>query len=124
MVKVANDEVRIDGDLTSPLSEAPVSGVPLRVVVGLPGAQDASVLASPSQLEAPIIRTCALSTVLPESDTTRSQAHLRHHLVIADASEATAALRAEPDLLDGLATAGAAALALTGDPHGEAGSSS
>lgn len=121
MVKVANDEVSIDGDLTSPLSEAPVSGVPLRVVVGLPGAQDASVLASPSQLEAPILRTCPLAAALPTADSPHGQARLRHHLVIAEASEATTALRAEPGLLEHLAAAGAAALAVTGVAQGEAG---
>ena len=46
MVKVANDDVRIDGDLTSPEQAAAVSGVPLRVVTELPSARRAVVQAS------------------------------------------------------------------------------
>lgn len=111
MVKVANDQPRIDGDLTSPSDEPTVTGVPLRVVTELPSARRAVVQGSSGQLQTPVVRT---STWVQALDRLETGASLRHHLVIARSDAAHAALAGRPDVLGRLARAGVAALAVTG----------
>lgn len=118
MVKVANDEVRIDGDLTSPATEAAVSGVPLRGVTELSATRGAVVVATSGQLQAPVVRT---STLVEALDRLETRTPLGHHLVIAGCDAVTDTVEARSDVLDRLATAGVAALAVTGAPeHGRA----
>ena len=101
MVKVANDEARIDGDLTAPLSEAPVSGVPLRVVVGLPGAAGRLGPGLPLPARGP-----RRPHVRPRGRAADHGQPARHGRACATTSssprrsEATTALRAEPGLLE------------------------
>jgi len=110
MVKVANDEVRIDGDLTSPMLDAVVSGVPLRTVTDLSAARGAVVVASREQLQAPVVRTVALVDALDRLETGEP---LAHQLVLARADALRDALTTRPEVAERLASAGVAALAVT-----------
>lgn len=114
MVKVANDGVRIDGDLTSPTADAAVSGVPLRSLTELPACRGAVVVATSGQLQAPVVRT---STLVEALDRLETQAPLGHHLVVARCDAVTDTLATRVDVLDRLAAAGVAALAVTGAPE-------
>jgi PucR family transcriptional regulator, purine catabolism regulatory protein len=117
MVKVANDGPRIDGDLTSASGEALVSGVPLHLILELPAAENGSVSATTGQLQSPVVRTSTLAQALERLDRGSS---LHHHLVIATTAAAETVALDQPDLVDRLARAGVAALALTG-PRAEGG---
>ncbi|SES46959.1 purine catabolism regulatory protein [Pedococcus cremeus] len=117
MVKVANDDVRIDGDLTSSRADAAVSGVPLSTVTELPAARGAVVVASSGQLQAPVVRTVALVDALDHLETGEP---LGHRLVIAPADALGDALSTRPEVAERLAGAGVAALAVTGVSSEEA----